>query len=245
MSQPQEPGEAQAGPLQFDRAEFAEEPPGGPYCRVCREPLRDVYYDVGGNVVCPSCLEKHARPGSRLGRGLKALLYGSVAAAVGAAIYRMILFGTGWNFSLVAILVGYMVGGAVKTGSGERGGRIYQLLAVFLTYSALVGMFLPDVWKALAAGPKAAREHGKAVEKGPRDGVKADPVRKADTKPAEDAARPRAEARPAAAVAEPAPEVKAEPGPAAPKPKRDPMISQGAGVHGVCFICSTCSACSC
>ena len=25
MSQPQEPGEAQAGPLQFDRAEFADE----------------------------------------------------------------------------------------------------------------------------------------------------------------------------------------------------------------------------
>ena len=38
-----------------------------------------------------------------------------------------------------------MVGGAVKAGSGNRGGRFYQLMALFLTYSAIVAMLVPGV----------------------------------------------------------------------------------------------------
>ena len=90
---------------------------------------------------------------------MKAFLFGSIAATVGAAVYRMILFGTGWNIGLVAVVVGYMVGGAVRTGSGERGGRFYQFLAVFLTYSAIVGMFVPEFWQA--SPDNAARKAGR------------------------------------------------------------------------------------
>jgi len=128
MSNPHEPAEAKETVLQFDRAEFAKDAPGGPYCRECGRPIRDEYYDVGGIVVCSACHANQLRKGARWMRSVKALLFGSLAAAVGAGVYRMILFGTGWNFSLVAILVGYMVGGAVNTGSGGRGGRFYQLL---------------------------------------------------------------------------------------------------------------------
>jgi hypothetical protein len=143
MSASREPAGSGADPRSFERAERAKDAPGGPYCRQCGGPIRDEYYDVGGDVACPSCVTNRGQVRGRWMRGLKALLFGSLAAAVGAGVYRMIAFGTGWNFSIVAILVGYMVGGAVRSGSGDQGGRIYQVLAVFLTYSAIVGMFLP------------------------------------------------------------------------------------------------------
>jgi hypothetical protein len=38
------------------------------------------------------------------------------------------------QIGLIAILVGFMVGGAVRAGSDRRGGVGYQLLAVLLTY---------------------------------------------------------------------------------------------------------------
>jgi len=38
----------------------------------------------------------------------------------------------------VAVVVGVLVGGAVRKGSNGRGGWRYQLLAMFLTYSAVV-----------------------------------------------------------------------------------------------------------
>ena len=56
---------------------------------------------------------------------------------------------TGLNIGLVAVVVGLMVGGAVKAASGNRGGRFYQLLAVFLTYSAIAAMHVPDMLAVL------------------------------------------------------------------------------------------------
>jgi hypothetical protein len=101
-----------------------------------------------GNIVCSICHANRSRVRARSFRAFMALLFGSLAPAVVAGIYRMFILGTGWNFAPAAILVDYMVGGAVRTGSGERGGRFYQLLAVILTCSALVGMFLPGPWRA-------------------------------------------------------------------------------------------------
>ena len=200
---------------QFDRSEFAKDSPGGPFCRECRGPIRDEYYDVGGIVVCSICHMKRGRARGRLIRCFKALLFGSLAAAVGAGIYRAIMFGTGWNFSLVAVLVGYMVGGAVKTGSGERGGRFYQFLAMFLTYSALVGMFVPELWQALGSSSKKGKEAENQIEKEIRQEVKTDPGRNADAKLAENSALPKAEARPVAAASKPALEAEAKSTPAA------------------------------
>lgn len=201
MSRPNEPGGPGTDALQFDRAEPSDEGLGGPSCRECNASIRDEYYDVAGNVVCPSCLVRRGRFRARWIRGLKALLLGSVAAAVGAGIYRMILFSTGWNFSLVAILVGYMVGGAVRSGSDDRGGRIYQLLAVFLTYSALVGMFLPSFWKALASRSRNEKVAEKRVDKKEAREAKIDPNRKPGANPTDPPARSDSGPRPGAAAA--------------------------------------------
>ena len=120
----------------------------------------------------------------------------------------MIIVGTGWNFSLVAILVGYTVGGAVRTGSDDRGGLFYRLLAVFLTYSAIVGMFVPDAWQAITSVPNVAREAHEAAGKRAGDDDKSRPNRSAKAKTSEDSARPKAGAQPVAVATRPAVEEK-------------------------------------
>ena len=71
-----------------------------------------------------------------------------MAAALGAGIYYAVLALTGYEFGLLAILVGFMVGVAVNWGSYARGGWMYQALAVVLTYGAIVSTYVPFVFEA-------------------------------------------------------------------------------------------------
>ena len=74
---------------------------------------------------------------------------------------------TNINFGLVAVLLGFMVGGAVCEGDGKPGGgRFYQLLAVFLAYSAIVGMHVPLVIEAVGRKQAARTKQGNALRKG-------------------------------------------------------------------------------
>jgi hypothetical protein len=56
---------------------------------------------------------------------------------LGAGLYFGIAALTGYEFGLVAVVVGLLVGGAVRKGSNGRGGWRYQALAMFLTYTAV------------------------------------------------------------------------------------------------------------
>jgi hypothetical protein len=77
---------------------------------------------------------------------MKASSLGTVAAIAGAILYFLIVRATHINFGLVSIVVGFMVGSAVRHGSGNRGGTSYQLLALFLTYCAIALMLLLGVF---------------------------------------------------------------------------------------------------
>jgi hypothetical protein len=139
-----------ADELQFDQVEYAASAPAAA-CKACGQPLRDLYYDINGQPVCPSCREQVQRAlesGSRLGRFALATLYGSLAGVVGAAIYYGVRQLTNIEFGLISIVVGLMVGGAVKKGSGGRGGWFYQGLAMFLTYTAIVATYIPPAIEA-------------------------------------------------------------------------------------------------
>src|SRR5262249_59140123 len=110
-----------------------------------------------------------------------------LAATVGAVIYYAFVRATGANWALIAIVVGFMVGGAVRKGTGNRGGRLYQLLAVFLTYSSIVAMNVPLLIEeflkrsdedppARVAAEKGARGPGGAKAPGPAAGDVAKPA---------------------------------------------------------------------
>jgi hypothetical protein len=146
MSNPHDFADSHQDQLQFDEAEFTEPAHAATTCTACKTPIADLYYEAGGKIVCDPCrhkIEALFHGGSRLGRAFRALVLGTLAAVAGAALYYAIFKITGRNFGLVAIVVGLMVGAAVKSGSGNRGGWFYQLMALFLTYSAIGAMLLP------------------------------------------------------------------------------------------------------
>lgn len=126
--------------LQFDRAEQAA-PAAGATCGFCAQPIAGTYFEINGKVACLRCrgqiMAAWNRGSPRL-RFAKALGLGAAAAALGAALYFGIEAVTGYELGLVAIVVGLLVGGAVRKGSDGRGGWRYQALAMFLTYSAVV-----------------------------------------------------------------------------------------------------------
>jgi hypothetical protein len=126
--------------LQFDHAEHPA-PAKGASCGFCKQPITTTYFEINGQVACSRCRGQilaawnRGSPGRRFA---KALGLGGVAALLGAGVYFGIEALTGYEFGLVAVVVGLMVGNAVRKGSNGRGGWRYQALAMFLTYSAVV-----------------------------------------------------------------------------------------------------------
>jgi hypothetical protein len=74
---------------------------------------------------------------------------GFAAAVLGAVLYYAISAMTGYEFGLIAIVVGFGVGAAVRWGSNGRGGWAYQTLAIALTYLAIVGTYIPPIFSGL------------------------------------------------------------------------------------------------
>lgn len=133
--------------IQFDTAEFAADAPQSA-CGECATALAGYYYDVNGRTLCERCryaVEARFNGGSRLGRFARATGLGSLAAAIGFGIYYGISALTGYEFGLIAIVVGFMVGVAVRIGSNGRGGWAYQTLAMMLTYLAIVSTYIPPL----------------------------------------------------------------------------------------------------
>lgn len=137
----------------FDRADFAStDAPTQAPCVACGKPLPGSYFEVNGKIVCPACHELLAvrfEGGSGAGRFLKATALGLLGGAVGSAIWIGVRTATGWEIGIVAIVVGLLVGNAVRMGSGDRGGLAYQLLAVGITYAAITSTYVPIIIEAI------------------------------------------------------------------------------------------------
>jgi hypothetical protein len=139
---------APAGGLQFDTAEPTAGPAAPPTCVGCNTPILDTYYAAGDKLVCPNCRDQYIASmtgGSGGSRFAKALVFGVVAGAVGAAIWYGVAAATGYTIGLIAIVVGLLVGGAVRAGSEGRGGVLYQILAVLITYVSICATYVPAI----------------------------------------------------------------------------------------------------
>jgi len=134
--------------LQFQHAEPLPATGGNantPSCVACKQPIGATYYHAQGHVVCPLCAERiqtgqQAPPPISLAR---ALLYGAGAALGGCILYATVSIITGFEFGLMAIVVGIMVGKAIRYASKGLGGRPQQILAVTLTYFSITTSYIP------------------------------------------------------------------------------------------------------
>ena|SRR6185436_6322428 len=136
--------------LQFDRAEFAQQSPARVQCTTCKQDVIQSYYEIGGKVICSTCREAHDRGlgGFGGGRFFRAFFAGLGVAIAGSVAWYAIRELTNYEFGLLSIFVGIGVGKAVNWGSRGKGGWLYQLLAIALTYTSIVTTYIP----ALAAG---------------------------------------------------------------------------------------------
>ena len=85
------------------------------------------------------------------------------------------------EIGLISILVGYMVGMAVRKGSNGRGGWVYQLLAIFLTYTAISASYSAVIVPEIIANmreKRAAKKEAIAAKKADIEAKKADPKAK-------------------------------------------------------------------
>ena len=131
--------------IQFEKAEYES----GNHCVICQNELQASYFKINNQTTCSSCADKavseHRLIQLRGGRLLPALLYGAGAAIAGAAIYAIIAFTTGFEFGLISILIGWMVGKAMMRGSQGVGSRKLQIAALALTYLSITGGYIPGL----------------------------------------------------------------------------------------------------
>ena len=164
--------------LQFERAEFGQD--AALSCAFCKTPISGAYFQINGQTACPNCrqqVETAVSGGSKSGRALRALGAGLAAAVAGFLIYWGIRAATGYEFALVAILVGYMVGVAVRWGAQRRGGVFYQLMAVVLTYFSIASNYTHDVIQGMRLGqPEASTAAADSTATKPPNETNAVPV---------------------------------------------------------------------
>ena len=142
--------------LQFDRAipeaapaHTSDAAAASMVCASCQTALETDYYSVNSNTVCRTCrVRLLAATETPRGAGplVRAAALGGVAGVMGAAIYYGVIALTNFEIGLVAIVIGYMVGWAVRKGAGDRGGRRFQILATALTYGAVALAYTPLVF---------------------------------------------------------------------------------------------------
>jgi hypothetical protein len=193
-------GEMGPEALQFDEAEFADD---GSFeattCAACHREIIEDYFATNGVIVCEPCrmlIENAQHGGSGVGRFVRASALGFLAAIAGFAIYFGILKTTGYQVGLVSILVGLMVGKAVRYGSRGRGGWLYQFLAMFLVYTAVVAshgaVAIPQWLAEVAAKEEAEKAGANAKPPGPGANAKAKaaPAEKPADAPADNDIKP-------------------------------------------------------
>ena len=134
--------------LQFDQAEVKDLNGSGVACAFCKQPIPAEYHQVNQMTACGACRQMveaslAQRPG--LAGFLKALGAGFAAAAAGSLVWFLIAKLAHIELGIIAIAVGFAVGCAVRWGTGGRGGWLYQLLAIALTYLSIVTSYMPAI----------------------------------------------------------------------------------------------------
>jgi hypothetical protein len=149
---------------QFGTAEYKSS--GGPdRCKSCNTTLTGRYYRINGALACENCAErlKQQIPKDTHQAFVRGLVFGLGGAFLGLVLYAAFGILTGLVIGYVSLAVGYIVGKAIKMGSGGMGGRRYQIIAALLTYSAVsvaaIPIYIAQIVKAKKAEKQTLVQH--------------------------------------------------------------------------------------
>lgn len=143
--------EEAAKELKFDTADFGTKREEI-HCAQCQARLTQNYFVANTVTLCGPCSESIRK--TLAGKPdfvayARGIALGIGAGFVGSLIYYLVLKITSYEIGLIAILVGYLVGKAVMIGSGNRGGLVFRIVAVVLTYVAIVSTYVPPLVNAI------------------------------------------------------------------------------------------------
>jgi hypothetical protein len=127
---------------QFSTAEYAS---AGETCKSCKQTISGNYYRINGMLACQRCAEQVQQQSPK---DSHAAYVRGITLGIGGAILGFILFAgfviiTGISLGYISLAVGYLIGKAMKMGSGGIGGRRYQIVAAALTYVAVSTTAIP------------------------------------------------------------------------------------------------------
>lgn len=127
-------------------------------CSFCDQPLH-TYFRVGSQQACPSCAEKfRMEMKANIARNYRrALVVGILSAIAGGGIHSLLVAGA--SLSIGSILIGVLVGMAMRMASKESAGLRHRVTATALTLLAGFlplsnwsdSMFLPVIFLAMGA----------------------------------------------------------------------------------------------
>jgi hypothetical protein len=145
---------------QFNTAEYssAEE-----VCKSCKQPIAGEYYRINGMLACASCSSqvRQQAPKDTHTAFARGIAFGIGGAVLGFILFAGFVIITGISLGYISLAVGYLVGKAMKMGSGGIGGRRYQIVAAALTYAAVSMAAVPIAIHYYRAG-KTAHVQSKA-----------------------------------------------------------------------------------
>ena len=129
---------------QFGTAEYQTQP-GVESCQSCKTRLTGRYYRINGSLTCEHCTEqlKTQIPKDTHSAFVRALIFGVGGFVLGLTLYSGFTILTGIYIGYISLAVGFLVGKAIRLGSGGIGGRRYQIAAVVLTYAAVSMSAIP------------------------------------------------------------------------------------------------------
>lgn len=165
--------------LQFRRAQPIDgDASAAKTCEACKQAIPGEYYQVQNRVICRHCAAR-IREGQAAAKPvpmLRPAIYG-LGAAIAGCLLNAVGLAMGVQIGIVALVVGWMVGKAIRHGSHGIGGRPQQILAVALTYFAISMSLLPAViFIGASRVVEARRAAGGKLGKPPLTGSPAQPL---------------------------------------------------------------------
>ncbi len=160
---------------QFATAEYAA-PGGSDTCKSCNRPVAGSYYRVNGTLACSTCVSQLQSqiPRDSHSAFVRGMIFGVGGAILGLILYSSFGIITGLAIGYLSLAVGYIVGKAIRMGSGGVGGRRYQMAALALTYFAVSMSAVPIGIYESIKDAKAKAPHASSSASGPANSGKVD-----------------------------------------------------------------------